>query len=91
MFFFSFSKHVLWVSSICLRCWSSFYGVCLCDVEGLCAMSNFKKRKRLNEVEHYPVKAESSYFKVKSRCAKMAAELEQVSLRLHLTESMTLC
>ncbi len=60
--------------------------MCLCDVEGLRAMCNFKKRKRFNEEEDGPVTAESSYLKMKSRCAKMAAELEQVSLRLHLTE-----
>ena len=49
-------------------------------------MCNFNKRKRNNEEEDDPVKAESSYLKLKSRCAKMAAEMEEVSLRLHLTE-----
>ena len=49
-------------------------------------MCNFNKRKRNNEEEDDPVKAGSSYLKLKSRCAKMAAEMEEVSLRLHLTE-----
>ncbi len=45
---------------------------------GLCAMCNCKKRKRLNEEEEDHVTAESSYQKLLSRCAMMAAELEQV-------------
>ena len=49
-------------------------------------MCNFQKRKRYNEEEDDPVKGESSYLKMKSRSAKMASELEQVSLTLHLTE-----
>ena len=49
-------------------------------------MCDFKKRKRDNEGEDDPVKAESSYLKLRSRCGQMTVELEQVSLRLHLTE-----
>ena len=51
-------------------------------------MCNCKKRKRLNEVEEDHVTAESSYQKLLSRCAMMAAELEQVRLRLQLTEQI---
>ncbi len=49
-------------------------------------MCNFQKRKRYNEEEDVPVKGQSSYLKMKSRSAKMACELEQVSLTLHQTE-----
>ena len=49
-------------------------------------MCKFPKRKRYNEEQDAPVKGESSYLKMKSRSAKMASELEQVSLTLHLTE-----
>jgi hypothetical protein len=75
--FFVLSKHVLCFSSVCLRCLSKD-----------CARCVISKTNRLNEEEDDHVTAESSYLKMKSRCAMMAAELEKACLRLQLTEQI---
>ena len=49
-------------------------------------MCDFKKRKRYNEEEDDPIKGESLYLRLRSRCGQMNVELKQVSLTLHLTE-----
>ncbi len=65
---------------------SSLYGLCFCVVVGVYGMAKFKKRKCLNAEVDDDVTEESSYCKMKARLKKKEDELEEVCVRLQLTE-----
>ncbi len=67
-----------------------FSCACVCDIVGVYAMTNLKKRRYSTvEVDDYAT-GESSYMKIKTRLEQKEKELEQLCERLQLSEQRKL-